>query len=329
LGALESAARISFYHRHGYSYDQALAFLPHEGLVFRVNPRHHIWRGRQHRLPILRSPESFTQPAEGQRVWILGGSTSEPQPTETDWPGVLRRHLRNVDVINMAHSGYGTSQMQWLYRSYHSHIRPAAIILFSGWNSRGAASSPYGWRPPNAHSAFDGPAQWLSAHLIGRSALYGRLWHSVDAARATSCHAPVLPSAEVAAWAAEEEAFVREVSRTYRTFLVLMPGLAMRDDARDALPKSLDCLAEAWPAERARYEEAVAVIRTIGERLGVAFLDAAAAYRALPVCVHVSYFRDPAHQTNEGDSFLGNAIARALKSDNWGATLAWEAGSTR
>jgi hypothetical protein len=148
--------------------------------------------------------------------------------------------------------------------------------------------------------------------VMNWSALYGRLWHWLDSLKSVPCRAPSVSQEEISAWSKEYEDLVREISPVYPTHIVLFPGLAMRDDAKDALHVDLQCVAVTWPAQRQYYEERFAVIRDIAFRHRLQPLDAAQAYRTLPVQIHVSYFTDVAHQTAQGNEFLGATIATVL-----------------
>lgn len=319
LGSVEALSRAELRLRHGYSYVESLAYVPHGELVFHNNPRHHKWR----RDPNRRYDFFFIPPLASSdptlRIWVLGGSTSAAQPDGSDWPTVfqdlvLEARGAPVRMVNMGHGGYGIGHIRWLYHHYRKKVNPAAIIIFSGWNYRGIMSSPvFSYRPVNACSRFDGWLQCLSAFLINHSAAYGRLFHlgltlSHRYAPADRCGRPPPPYPELAQWEGEYRETVRAVAREHQVFLVLFPGLAMRDDVRPELPLRFRCIAEHFDVYRAQYEARIAVIRRVGQELGLPFLDARRAYMELSPRVHVSHFTDLAHQTLEGNRLLAKAI---------------------
>lgn len=307
---LEVAARAEFRWRHGYPYSQALAYVPHPDLVYRLNPDHYEWRQAGRKPPFDPAAASTEDPRP--RVWVLGGSTSEAHADRTEWPATLQKRIPSVHVINSALSGYGTSQMTWLYRTYEQRVKPEAVIVYEGWNGRGAITSAYGWRPANAPSRYDTVGQALSERMVNVSALYGRLWNVIDANRSSQCHGPAQPPDELKEWAREYEGLAREIAKSHPVYLVVFPGLAMRDDARPVLTPSLHCVEQTWSAQRTYYETQVASIREIAARLGLQPLDATLPYQGLSAKDHVSLFVDAVHQTAQGNEILGNAIADAL-----------------
>ncbi len=319
LGAVEGLSRVELWLRHGYSYVDSLAYVPDGELVFHNNPRHHEWgRDPSRRYDFFFIPPlAVSNPAP--RVWVLGESTSAARPDGSDWPAVFQNLVLEargtpVRVVNMGHEGYGIGHIRWLYHHYREKVNPVAIIIFSGWNYRGIVSSPvFSYRPVNSCSRFDGWFQCLSAFLINHSAAYGRLFHLVQRLRQLSgstdrCGSPLPPYPELAQWEEEYRETVSGMAREHRVFLVLFPGLVMRDDASPELLLRFRCIAEHFVVHRAEYVARIAVIRRIGQELRLPLLDARSAYLGLPPRAHVSLFTDLAHQTPEGNRLLAKAI---------------------
>ena len=131
-----------------------------------------MWRDRP------RDREGFVlippldEASPSQRLWVLGGSTSAAMPDGSDWPAQLQGLLvdQPVRVVNMGHEGYGSSQIDWLWRHEHDHVRPAAVVVFDGWNYRGAVASRHAFQPFNAPAPGDPWPRRLSGALIEWSA---------------------------------------------------------------------------------------------------------------------------------------------------------------
>ncbi len=337
FGGGEALSRAEFGLRHGYSYVESLAYVPHEELVFQNNPRNHQWRqdpGRRYDFFFI-PPLSTGYPTP--RIWVLGESTSAARPDGSDWPTVFQGLISEargapVRVVNMGHDGYGTGHIRWLYSHYREKVNPAAIIVFSGWNYRGIISSPvFSYRPVNACSRFDGWPQCLSAFLVNHSAAYGRLIHLYGKLRssvltpynphlyvlADRCDGPPPPYPELAEWEEEFREVVRTMSWHSQVFLVLFPGLAMRDDVRSELPLGFRCIAQHFDAYRAEYDARIAVVRRVGQELGLPLLDGRSVYLKQPPRAHVSYFTDLAHQTPEGNRLLAQAIYTEFSRAGW------------
>jgi len=324
LGVVETVSRVEFQLRHGYSYYESIAYVPHSELTFSNNISHHSWRDE----PTPRYDLFFIPPPpvdeKRRRIWVLGGSTSAARPDGRDWPTVFQDVvLEGSDapllVVNMAHDGYGIGHIRWLYYHYRKKVNPSTIIIFSGWNYRGIVSSSVSsYRPVNACSRFDPWLRCFSALLINHSAAYGRLFHLylrlVDYYnRGDRCGHPPQPYSELAEWESEYRKTVRVMAEDYRVLLVLFPGLAMRDDIRAKLPHRLRCIAVHFDAYRAEYEARITVIRRIGQELALPLLDARSPYLNLPPQVHVSFFRDLAHQSPKGNRFLAKVIEREFE----------------
>lgn len=309
----EGAARLEYRLRNGHAYADGLAYVPDPNLVYRPNPRHHSWEGRGEEL-LGELPEPAVCAGSLPCLWILGGSTSEPRADASDWPAVAQGLLRGRYVVrNLARSGYGTGQMRWLY-AHRVRPRPRGdvVVVFEGWNGRGALTSPYGWRPVNTVSRFDRWPQHLSAFLINHSAFYGRLWHAVNGAFSEPCSAAELPETELQEWAREFGNLLREASQRHRVLVVAYPGLAMRDDARGSLLPEHACIASRWQEQRAFYERRIALVRAMTEGIAAGVLDPTPAYRALSPARHVALFTDAAHQTVDGNRLLGMTLGKLL-----------------
>jgi hypothetical protein len=315
-GAVETVARVAFRIVHGYPYAAHHAFLPDPALVYHNNPDYFVWAAR----PRVRDGFFFIPPLDdanpSQRLWILGGSTSAAQPDGSDWPAQLQDALadRAVRVVNMGHEGYGSSQLAGLWEHEHDRVRPASVVFFEGWNYRGALTSRRGFRPANAPSPFDGPLPRLSAALVDHSAAYG------SAAAYLHKHSRRDPCGdttrypEMGAWEAELTAALARMARRDRVFLVLFPGLAMRDDVRPFLGRDWNqrCVAEHFAFYRAEYDDRLAVLERAAAASGALTLDARPAYRALPPDAHAACFRDFCHQTRAGNALLARTLRHEL-----------------
>ena len=313
VGTGEIFARLELRLIRGYSYAEALAYVPDPDLVYRHNPFYRAWKHK----PNSSYDFFFIPPPRDDgpspRILVLGGSTSEARPDGMDWPTVMEA-ATGATVINLGHSGYGTSQLHILYERYAVKVRPDVVVVFSGWNRRGSATSRFGWRPPNASSPFDRWPQRTSAFLINYSALYGRFWNLItDRFLSPECVTGEEPTEEAAMWVREYKELSREILRDQPLYIVLFPSLAMRSDAKTKLPPSLTCLADKFDATHENYLETIQTIQAIGEEVGATFLDIRPDYLELPIGVHVSYFRDQIHQTAEGNRFLAEAIGRELE----------------
>ena len=317
LGVMaEGASRVAFRRLHGHSYDEHHAFLPHPELVFQNNPRYFPWKG----WPRQRFEFFFIRPLDdanpSERLWVLGGSTSAAQPDGSDWPAILQGMEAGaaVRVVNMGHEGYGTGQVRWLYEHEHDRVRPAAVVVFDGWNYRGSMDSRYGFQPLNAVSRFDRWPRRLSAALLNHSAAYSSAFvYYAKHHRGDPCGS-TLRFPEMAEWEAELRGTLSEMARRDRVFLVVFPGLAMRDDVRPVLGPQPDqrCVAVRFAFHRAEYDDRIAVLTRAGQQAGVTVLDARQRYLGLDPATHASYFRDFCHQNREGNDFLAHVLAREL-----------------
>jgi hypothetical protein len=313
---VEGIARPVFKHSHGHSYAEHHAFVPDAALVFHNNPRYFAWHDR----PAQRDGFFFIAPLDdanpSQRLWVLGGSTSAAMPDDSDWPAQLQAQLADqaVRVVNMGHEGYGSSQMAWLWEHEHERVRPAAVVVFEGWNYRGALRSRYGFKPFNAASPFDAWPTRLSAALVDWSAAYGsaRAYLYKHSGRDPCGSTTRYP--EVREWESELTDLLTRMGRRDRVYLVLFPGLAMRDDVKPLLGHEPDqrCVAEHFAFYRAEYEDRLAVLERAAAHAGVATLDARTPYQKLPAETVVSYFRDFCHQNRAGNAFLSQVLRREL-----------------
>src|SRR5262249_29974359 len=140
-----------------------------------------------------------------------------------------------VRVVNMGHEGYGSSQMAWLWEHERDLVRPAAVVVFEGWNYRGAMRSHYAFLPWNAYAPGDGWTHRLSASLVDWSAAYGTARaflykHSRRDPCGSTARYP-----ETSQWEAELTELLGRMARRDRVYLVRFPGLAMREDVRPLL----------------------------------------------------------------------------------------------
>jgi hypothetical protein len=314
--AVEGVARPLFHRFHGHSYAQHHAFRPDPALVYHNNPDYFVWHDR----PRDRDGFFFIPPLDdanpSQRLWVLGGSTSAAMPDGSDWPAQLQVLLvdQPVRVVNMGHEGYGSSQMARLWELEHDRVRPATVVLFEGWNYRGALVSRHAFKPFNTPAPGDSWAQRLSAALVDRSAAYGSVFAYVHKhARRDPC-GDVVRYPEVGEWEAELTEMLARMARRDRVFLVRFPGLAMRDDVRDLLGHGWNqrCVADHFAFYRAEYESRQQVLERAAARAGVATLDARTPYLRLPPGAVVSYFRDFCHQSAEGNAFVARVLREEL-----------------
>lgn len=316
-GAVEAVARAWFRWSHGHGYAAHHAFLPDPALVYHNNPAYFVWQDH----PDVRDGFFFIPPLDdanpSQRLWVLGGSTSAALPDGSDWPAQLQEALadRAVRVVNMGHEGYGSSQIDWLWRHEHDRVRPASVVVFEGWNYRGAPLSRRGFRPLNAPSPFDGPLGRLSAALVDHSAAYGSAAAFVHKRRRFDPCGDTTRFPEMREWEDELTATLARMARRDRVFLVQFPGLAMRDDVRPFLSRdwSQRCVAQHFDFYRAEYEDRQAVLARAAAQAGVTPIDARPAYRALPAAEHAACFRDFCHQTREGNALLALTLRRELE----------------
>jgi hypothetical protein len=313
---VEGAARGLFRARHGHSYAEHHAFLPDRALVYHNNPDYFLWHDR----PRVRDGFFFIPPLDdanpSQRLWVLGGSTSAAQVDGSDWPALLQEALSDsaVRVVNMGHEGYGSSQIAWLWDHERDHVRPASVVVFEGWNYRGAMVSPRGFRPFNAPSPFAGPLGRLSAALVDRSAAYGSAAaYAYKHTRRDPCGDRVRYP-EMREWEAELTEALTRMAQRDRVFLVRFPGLAMREDVRPFLGHDWDqrCVAEHFAFYRAEYDDRQAVLERAAARSGAVPIDARTPYLALPPAEHAACFRDFCHQTREGNVLLARTLRHEL-----------------
>ncbi|HET9316927.1 MAG TPA: GDSL-type esterase/lipase family protein [Vicinamibacteria bacterium] len=314
--AVEGVARPLFRRTHGHTYAQHHAFVPDPALVYHNNPEYFVWHDR----PRDREGFFFIPPLDdanpSQRLWVLGGSTSAAMPDGSDWPAQLQDLLADqaVRVVNMGHEGYGSSQIDWLWRHEHDHVRPAVVIVFEGWNYRGALASRHAFKPFNASAPGDSWASRLSSSLVEWSAAYGSAFAYVHKHQHRDPCGALAPYPEMAQWEAELTDLLTRISRRDRVFLVRFPGLAMRDDVQGLLGHGWDqrCVAEHFAFHRSEYEARLAVLERAAARAGVTLLDARAPYLARPPGQVASYFRDYCHQNREGNAVLAQAVRREL-----------------
>jgi lysophospholipase L1-like esterase len=314
--AVEGVARPLFRRSHGHSYAQHHAFVPDRALVYHNNPEYFVWQGH----PQEREGFFFIPPLDdanpSQRLWVLGGSTSAAMPDGSDWPAQLQDLLvdQPVRVVNMGHEGYGTSQIDWLWRHEHDRVRPAAVVLFEGWNYRGAVASRRAFLPFNASAPGDSWARRVSAALIDWSAAYGSAFAYVHKHQRRDPCGDLSPYPEMPQWEAELTEMLVRIARRDRVFLVRFPGLAMRDDVQRVLGPGWNqrCVAEHFAFYRSEYEARQDVMQRAAARAGVPLLDARTPYLGPPPAAVVSYFRDYCHQNREGNAVLAQAIRREL-----------------
>ena len=314
---VETAARLCFRVARGHTYAAHHAFLPDPALVYHNNPDYFPWQDRRH----LRDGFFFIPPLDdanpSQRLWVLGGSTSAAQPDGSDWPAQLQGALadRAVRVVNMGHEGYGSSQIAWLWEHEHDRVRPASVVVFEGWNYRGAPVSRRGFRPFNAASPFDGPLGRLSAALVDRSAAYGSAAAYVHKHSRRDPCGDTTRYPEMREWEDELTRTLARMARRDRVFVVLFPGLAMRDDVRPVLGRDWNqrCVAEHFAFYRAEYADRQAVLQRAAAAAGAVTLDARPAYRSLSPADHAACFRDFCHQTREGNALLARTLRHELE----------------
>ena len=313
LGA-EAIARLEFRLRHGYSFDESFVYVPDRELIFVNNPKSHVYSHRRSRRygPFFISPP---RDDERQRILVLGGSTSKALPDGSDWPAVFERLATEdqpIAVVNMGHDGYGTGQIRWLYRHYREEIKPRGIIVFEGWNYRGVLTSRLGYRPVNACSSFDSRVQCVSASLINHSSAYSRVFHVFSRLAEPECRKPE-PYGEMREWFEEFHEVIKEMQQRDEVFLVLFPGLVMRDDIRPLVAERFPCIAKHFDVHRAEYQARIVAIKRIAHLLGVPILDARPAYAMLTPHQHIQHFFDRAHQTAEGNRLLGETLYREFR----------------
>ena len=313
---VEGLSRPLFRIAHGHSYAEHHAFVPDRALVYHNNPRYFVWRDR----PRERDGFFFIPPLDdaspSQRLWVLGGSTSAAMPDGSDWPSQLQGLLADeaVRVVNMGHEGYGSSQLAWLWEHEHDRVRPAAVVVFEGWNYRGALRSHHAFQPFNAAAPGDGWTHRLSAALVEWSAAYGSAHAYLYKHSARDPCGSTVRYPEVPEWEGELTELLARMARRDRVYLVRFPGLAMRDDVRPLLGHQLDqrCVAEHFEFYRAEYEDRQGVLGRAAARAGVAEIDARTPYLGLAPATVVSYFRDYCHQNREGNAFLARVVRREL-----------------
>jgi hypothetical protein len=314
--AVEGAARVWFRHRRGHSYAEHHAFRPDRALVYHNNPDYFAWRDR----PNDREGFFFIPPlndaSPSQRLWVLGGSTSAAMPDGSDWPAQMQGLLAGqaVRIVNMGHEGYGSSQMAWLWENEHDRVRPASVVVFEGWNYRGAARSLHAFLPFNAAAPGQGWPRRVSAALVDWSAAYGSAYAYLYKRRRRDPCGGQARYPEMAEWESELSDLLTRMARRDRVYLVRFPGLAMREDVRGLLGPQWDqrCVAEHFELYRAEYEDRQAVLARAAARSGVTQLDARTPYLALPPETVVGYFRDFCHQTREGNAFLARVLREEL-----------------
>lgn len=311
LSGAEGIARLDLRMRRGYSYAESLAYVPEQELVFKNNPRAHLWRDH----PTRRFGPFFIHPPGPPRlgrVWVLGGSTSAARPDSSDWPAAAGRlNTQLSDMVNMGHDGYGTGQLLIVFRRYAREMAGDELIFFEGWNYRGSASSDVAsYRPVNTCSRFDGVAHCVSAKLINASALYGRLFH-LRQRQSTGCSQPQ-PYPETDLYSKDLQMALAEMKSDGRKLsVVLFPGLAMRHDVRELIREAQPCVYEHFAAHRRDYEHRIEVLSAAAKAAGVPVLDARPAYLALPPRHFAALFTDLAHQTAEGNAVLAEALLAA------------------
>lgn len=314
--ALELAASLVYRLKHGRSIQSQMRVIPHDPLVFQKNPE---LDGDPFRIP----PESTG--ADKVRILVLGASTSQTEPYGNDWPAAFEKLFPSAArartfIINMSVGGYGSSQVRWVYERYRDEVRPDIVIIFDGWNYRGAMTTPHAYVPPNTCSRFSGPLRCGSAWLVRHSTLYALLAAAVDARRARTrglgreftSEERASMTAECAAWELELRDLLTVATRRDRVFLVLFPGLAMRADARAEASGHLPGFARHWESARFDYDLRMAALLRAASASGVRTLDARPAYLRLPAGRFVSFFIDSMHQTPEGNRFLAETLYREL-----------------
>lgn len=314
--AIEGLARPLFRRSHGHAYSHHHAFVPDSALVFHNNPDYFTWEGR----PRDRDGFFFIPPLDdanpSQRLWVLGGSTSAALPDGSDWPAQLQGLLADqaVRVVNMGHEGYGSSQIEWLWEHEHDHVRPAAVVVFEGWNYRGARASRHAFKPFNTSAPFDSWPRRASAALIDWSAAYGGAFAYVHKHQPRDPCGALVPYPEMAEWESELTAMLTRMARRDRVFLVRFPGLAMRDDVQGRLGREWDqrCVADHFAYYRSEYQVRQEVLDRAAARAGVPTLDARTPYLRLPPDSFVSCFRDFCHQGPGGNALLARVLQREL-----------------
>lgn len=317
LAAAELGCRLAYNLRYGRSIQSRMKVVPHDQLVFRANPE----LGND---PLRVPPEAAG--ADKFRIWVLGSSTSQKEPHGNDWPTEFEKAFSpggraRAFVVNMAVNGYGSSQLRWLYDHYRDEVRPDIVVVFDGWNFRGAMTTPYAYVAPNVCSPFSGRLRCASAWLMRHSTAYALLASGVmhrrgparEEQRAYSALERTQMEAEGAAWELELRALLADAMRRDRTFLVLFPGLAMREDARAEIASRRPSFARNWDAARFDYELRMSALLRVAADLRVPTLDARGPYLRLPPARFAGFFTDAMHQTPEGNRFLAEVLSAELR----------------
>jgi hypothetical protein len=314
LGALEGAARLAFRARCGWSYAEEHAFVPHPELVYANNPRYQAWRRRRRD----RFEGFFIPPLDdhspAQRLMVLGGSTSAAMPDGSDWPSQVQGLIvdQPVRIVNLAVEGYGIGQERWLHEHYRERVAPEAVVLFSGWNYRGARSSQVAFKPFTSWTAQDPWPRRLSGWLLGRSAAYGMAFSAWHKRHLGDPCGPDQPYPELLEWERETREAIAAMASRDRLLVVLYPGLAMREDVRPFLGGRLRCEAARFELHRQAYEQRIAVLERAARDAGAEVLDVRPGYLALPPQLHAQLFKDECHQVPEGNAYLARLLLEEL-----------------
>ncbi len=309
------------------------------GIHGRPNGRYRWWHLNAYG---FRAPEMAVAPRAGcTRVAVLGSSETFGlyESPNMEYPAQLQRQLDArgcYEVVNAAVAGASMHSMLGLWRHRVARFDPGIVVIYpnpsfylntdapgtsqpddAGAGSQHGSGPPW-WTPrllDRAHRAFHYPdvlqrrrvAQWLARATAGRDSTW--FFRTV-------------PPDRLAQFGADLDSVVRAVRADGAT-----PVLVTHAMPFEAVPRPIDHdLLQAWrryypratPETLLAFDTASATVtRRVGEREGVAVVDAAARLNG-----HAVYFADFTHFTDTGAGVLAALLADRLAAPDLRTPLA-------
>ena len=280
-------------------------------------------------------PSSFRGKAPGATkdaehlVICMGGSTTFGfrVSTEEAWPHVVELLLRargiGAEVINAGVDGYGMRQQLVRYRRDIAQLKPAAVVIYEGWNRCGRLVDPLCWAPLGVPG---GRSEWVrqvGLILARRSMLAKRVFqHFAELNNEWHRHDWVMdPYHDI--WIAELRTLVKEMNdRGQRPVLVVCPSLFYEEMTPDDIALYEPSLWERGtykPEMLEEFRRKHAAIRTVAAENGALLIDVQEAFASYRGRKRLQLFFDQMHPTVAGNRKIGEVIGRALASQLFGA----------
>ena len=329
----EASVQGLFFLKHGYSFQQSLAYVPDPYLGWRVNPNylgknafeiHNGFRGKAPKKP---------KPKGTYRIFCLGGSTTfcRRVPASASWPALLESQLnrgenpKRFEVINAGGDGYRIEQcLTWFEREIRS-LEPDAIILHVGWNEIGIFGGRAAFFPLNVGNPMHRSERLLGL-LVNHSLLackitgWYRRWNTGPKKDSRWAQQQAILSFEpdFALFENRLRMFVQLCSQEgIDLFLMRYPCLLTKTPTpqeRLLVETYLPDLPDKEPLLYGIHQKTLRVLEKVAAEEKVPLLDVAGDFEKIPLRERIKLFSDPIHTTEAGN----RRIAESAAEHYWG-----------